>query len=558
MKNKIKGYPLLRVLLVMGTVPLLSAAIIMIVISSLTIKREVENETFDKLEVAAEGVKTYFEYDIRNDGDVDYKEYSDHEYIQSAQNQKVELTLFKDDTRLITSLKNEDGSYNEGTKASEEVYEIVKKGETYTSNDVVINGVDYYVFYQPIYDNNGKFWGMAFAGTTQKTVESVINASIIKLIGTASIVAIIFGVIIILIALKIRKNISMVAESLTLMSEGDMSKRIDITDMIREITSIINASNVLQEKMTGVINEVKNNSNSLMCSIESVQISAAASAEGTEQIAGAMEELTNSTLVLSERVQNVNTQTINMGEHIQGIADNVQALSSASDDIKNATERAQILMAKVLESSDQSADATVEISQSITETNESIVKITEAVDFISEIASQTNLLSLNASIEAARAGEAGRGFAVVAEEIGKLATDSAETANKIRELANDMNDKSSKTVKLAGKIGTIVSEEKENVGQTQEAFDSLGASIEEGLALIAQIDYMAEELSSLKVGIMDNISDLSAVSEENAASNEEVTASVTNISERVTDVSAQSDAMKEISENLQTSIAYFK
>lgn len=557
-KRKGKGISLMMTLLLMGAVPLIVVAVIMIVIATSSIRNEVEKETYDKLKVAGEAVNQYFAYDIKNNGQVDYSEYADHEYMESVQTESVELTLFKGDTRFITSLKNADGSYNEGTKASDEVFAAVSKGEEFTSNDVVINGVEYYVYYEPIYDGNNAFWGMAFAGTPQVAVKKAMNAAIFKLIFSAIIVAITFSVVTAILAIKIRKSISLVADSLSGLSQGDLSIRIDDKDFIIEISNMMQATDILQEKLSEVIGAVKERSDTLIESINEVDSAAVNVSESTGQIAGAMEELSNSTMVLSENVQDVNMQAITMGDHIQSIAENVETLSSASDDIKAATENAQILMSKVLDSSSQSAEATRDISESIELTNTSIVKITEAVNLITEIATQTNLLSLNASIEAARAGEAGRGFAVVAEEIGKLATDSAATADSIRELANDMNDKSSRTVELAGKIDSIIAEEKEIVESTQQAFESLGASIEESLAMITEIDTKATELSTLKEGILGNISDLSAISEENAASNQEVTASVTGISENINGMSEQCNSMQEMSEQLQMAISYFR
>lgn len=557
-KQKSKGISLLMTLLLMGALPLISAALIMIVIAATSIKSEVERETYDKLRVGGECVNQYFVYDIVANGQVDYEEYSDHEFMESVKDENVDLTLFKGDTRFLTSVKNEDGSYNEGTQASEKVYAAVSKGEIFTADDVVINGVDYYVYYEPIYDGNNEFWGMAFAGTPQAAVKKAINSAILKLIISAIFVAVLFSVIIAVIAVRIKKSITIIGHSLTGLSEGDLSMQINTSDPIVEIKDMISDTNRLQGKLSEVIGVVKDRSDILIHSIESVYSAAGHSAQDTDQIACAMEELANSAMALTENVQSVNSRAITMGEHIQGITENVEALSHTSDSIKSATKNAQTLMTKVLDSSDQSAQATRQIVESIKLTNESIVKITDAVNLISEIASQTNLLSLNASIEAARAGEAGRGFAVVAEEIGKLATDSANTANAIRELADDMNEKSSKTVELAGQIGTIISEEKVTVESTQQAFDLLGTSIEESLTMISEIDAKAEELSELKDGILGNISDLSAITEENAASNEEVTASVTGISERVNDMSNQCDAMKEMSEQLQVSICYFK
>lgn len=556
-QKKTKGISLLLTLILMGFVPLFVAATALTILAYVNVHDAMKTAVYEKLQVSATNVEEYFVYDVIANGDVDYEEYSDHKFMESVQDQDVELTLFKGDTRLLTSIKDEAGQYYEGTQASSEVYEKVSAGNVFTDDSVVINGEPYYVYYKPVYDGEGAFWGMAFAGTPQASVNATLRKITSIFIAVAVGVAAVFTVIIVILALRIRKSIVAIKKTLNHLASGKLSNHLDMTDAIVEISEIISSTNELDDKLSAVIGTVKNNTDTLASSIDTVHTSAGESASGTEQIAIAMDELSNTTMSLSENVQKVNLQAHDMGDAIQGINENVSALSKASAEIKESTENAQNNMNQVMESSGQSAAAVAEIRESISLTNESIEKITNAVNLISDIASQTNLLSLNASIEAARAGEAGHGFAVVAEEIGKLSQESASSANTIMALAKDMGAKSADTVELAGKIGGIINEEQNCVKATQFAFESLGASIEESLAMISEIDQKATDLVILKEGIVGNISDLSAIAEETAASNQEVTASVTGIAQLVQDVSGQSDAMSGLSTDLSKAVSYF-
>ena len=121
-------------------------------------------------------------------------------------------------------------------------------------------------------------------------------------------------------------------------------------------------------------------------------------------------------------------------------------LKSVSLGVKDVTDSAGDKLAEVRESNKKVTEVTEQIKTSILETSESADDIRQAADVITDIASQTNLLSLNASIEAARAGEAGRGFAVVASEISQLAEQSNQAAVEIRGIINELIDNSNRSV----------------------------------------------------------------------------------------------------------------
>ena len=135
-----------------------------------------------------------------------------------------------------------------------------------------------------------------------------------------------------------------------------------------------------------------------------------------------------------------------MGTLLDSSVRAVESLTAVSNEVKNAAYSAGDKLSEVSEANRKVTEATEQIKTSILETSESAEDIRQAADVISDIASQTNLLSLNASIEAARAGEAGRGFAVVASEISQLAEQSNQAAVEIQGIINQLIDNSDKAV----------------------------------------------------------------------------------------------------------------
>ena len=162
----------------------------------------------------------------------------------------------------------------------------------------------------------------------------------------------------------------------------------------------------------------------------------------------AIENLTNAMGDVAQNISQQAESTTDVAGSVEKIAQNIQSTTADIEDLsenasfmKKCSQDSYTSMENLLEVNQQTI-RNIEVMYQQTEyTNESVNKISEAATLISQIASQTNLLSLNASIEAARAGEAGRGFAVVAEEIGQLASESAETVQEINGIIEELTDK---------------------------------------------------------------------------------------------------------------------
>lgn len=371
------------------------------------------------------------------------------------------------------------------------------------------------------------------------------------------IIIVVFVGIALFFAKMVATPIKAVADRINCMAEGNLNSTYPINSIVDETLILIHASDTLQSHLREVIDKTQSVSNELESGANTVYELSDHTSRGVDQISQAMEDLANGASSMAESVQNINSNIISMGMSVETIASNTENLVQSSNDIKIATQDADAYMKKVSDSSQHSVESVNKISTQISETSEAIKNIERASDVISEIASQTNLLSLNASIEAARAGDAGRGFAVVASEIQQLAEQSNKSANDIKEIVQNITIQSNKTVELSAEIAGIITEEQGFIVETQKKFDVLAENIDRSLNQIDEIASKVDELNSVKASITSEVQDLSAISEENAASNEEVSASVINIAESIREVHNNSDETKALTVELSDTVSYF-
>ena len=548
------GY--LQVILMIGCIPMLATMVALTVYASGKMKDELVDSTYLRLKACATSVEQYFTWDIRED--ILEKDDISYQFIDSLQDEHIEQTLFMEDERFITSIVDKDGNRAEGTKADPQIWETVRAGNDYETDGVEIKGEEYYVYYMPVCSDDGEILGMAFAGERESIVQDAISDMLRSLVLRSVCLNVLFIAVMVYLSFKIRKPLLTTAEYIDQIANGNLSGNLEVKSVIREVTTLIRASVSMRDKLNSIVTEVDGHAAQLDSSMELLNTLASASSKGTNQIRQAVDELAATAASLAENVQTVNSRMLEMGDNVNAIHSETVTLNENSNKMDRANRNASESMNLVLESSHTSSDIITGMIVQVKATNEAIASISKAVELISDITAQTNLLSLNASIEAARAGQAGKGFAVVATEIKQLAEQSSQSADTIKKIADDILEKSNKSVELTERMRALAEKEQADIGGAKNGFDALSQIIEANVTTAGIIAEKTKNLEELKQTIINSITELSAISEENAASNEEVTANVTDIAEAVNKISDDTGTIKKVSTDLKELMQYFK
>ena len=558
--SKRSGLNLKATLIYLALVPLTVGLIILGIVSYNILKSTIDADIKEELTIASSGLRQYYEYNLMNDYNLTdgFLTYAPEEYIdQIAGSTGIDLTIFHDNIRFMTSIIGSDGKRIEGTEASEVVWQAVSAGNDYYTDDVVINGIDYYVYYEPLRGSNG-IAGMAFSGKPATSVRAAERELRIIIIVMVAVLEGLFLFLALVLSKMISKPIVVITEAIEELSKGYVDQNINETSHIRETSTLISSAKRLSEILQKSIFEIKTSAQTLKNSVESTSLLAKESSLGTAKITKAMTGLAATTGTMSESVQEVNENICNMGEMIDDIVASTVKLSDSSAKMSQAGNEATKCIEDIVESSRMSSNAMQDVSEKITTTNESVKKISEMVDLITQIATQTNLLSLNASIEASRAGDAGRGFGVVASEIKSLAEQSGSSAERILTVVKEITEQSEACVEKSDEVKSLIEQEQNTLEIAKNRFGILEEEISVSVSEITTVSDATKNLTQAKDMIINAVSDLSAISQETAATNQEVTASIESIAENVNKVSNDSEQMNELSDDLKESVAYFK
>lgn len=474
----------------------------------------------------------------------------------------VDFTFFYGPERVLTSI-TEEGSSRKlvgSTAAPDVVTRVINSGEESYERGEDLGGRRYDAYYIPVRNSDGNIVGMIAAERDTATISTTVRRAVLTMIG----VGILVFLVIVGVGLFYGKTTSPVihgiTEELKRLASGNLNIHIDPEYLKRkdELGNISECVQLLDEKLGNVINRSRQMAESIHDSGTQLSTSAEQASVASKQVTEAIDEISRGAVNQAESVQDAAGNTTDIGMDVETISDNVEQLGAYSGEMHDACDRAMEALNALISQSDDVQTSVNEIGNTIGSTNESARTIAEFSEAISQLASQTNLLSLNASIEAARAGEAGKGFAVVASEIGQLAVQSSDSAERIGVIVEKLLKDSEESVEVMKKLNESFAEQARHLDSTKSEMESMVYNVENVAVSSANIETKVKRLGSTKNNLGSIVSDLSAASEENAASTEETNSSMEELNATFALINESAAGLQRLAEEMAEAIGYFR
>ncbi|MBE5916957.1 MAG: methyl-accepting chemotaxis protein [Pseudobutyrivibrio ruminis] len=381
------------------------------------------------------------------------------------------------------------------------------------------------------------------------------SATIIVIIGLAMLVVAIF--ISLFMARSFTEPLSEISVALKDLSNGKFTKVRKYARRNDEFGAISKDTNTVIERLSEIVSNIKTSAVNVGSSSSELSNMASQISTTAEGVSNAVGEISQGATQQAEEIQTAAESTGKIGDAVESVKGSSTTLSDIAGKMKEASEISSQSLESLQNSSIEMTEKIDEISNAISRTQEAVNTISEKVEGISGIATQTNLLSLNASIEAARAGDAGKGFAVVAEEIRKLADDSDSMASEIKVEMERLLEEASAAVEAAKDVKDGNFEQQEALGETINSINGMLDDINKTVSGVALISQGADICDESKNAVLDMMSALSAISEENAASSQETETSMDELASTVGTLAESANALKEISDKLNEEMKFF-
>lgn len=555
----------------MSVLPVVILGIILTVYGQANLKKSLKNEIYEGLKSIALAVQGA--YDAAGNGEFIMLESGNvikGTFVVSgnynladklSSDSGIDVSLYFGSSVVVTSLLDGNGErMMQGTVSSEVEKTVLEQGKEYFSEDVALGDEHYYGYYMPVADEEGSVYGMIFTGKKSAQVNAAITSDAVKMSLLSAAVILAALLLTAVMAVSIARALKHMMNLFGKVADGNLAEQKEIKTKTRrdEIGAMLYAVTKLRTSLRDVIGSIQRSTSVLMESANELEQAASMTSKESDKVDQAISEISSGAASQAEETEEAMTDIEKMGDIISEMSADISAMAQITSEMGNAGEDVNRILEELSAFTKKTTDAVDVIAQQIQTTNASAQQIQKAVEMITSIADETNLLSLNASIEAARAGEQGRGFAIVATQIQKLAEQSSTSAQQIEQIIRVLLNDAETTVHTMEHVVEIVASQKEKLGQTGSCFETVSRGIRESLGKMEHIEEQSKVLDDARNQMMNMITSLSAISEENAAASEETASSTAQLNERVKQITKEAVVLKELAGDLEGRIGIFK